>query len=217
MEFTKHPAFVKTRFLILSDTHGMEFRSEDKPFQHADVAIHCGDLTEESKLEEYRISVRLLKDICVTLKLVIAGNHDFTMDVPAFRKKVAHAKPSLDPDLVREVYDNDKGARQIFADARAAGVIFLDEGSHQLILENRAILNVYASPWTPSLGDWGFQYPPEQGHNFEIRKGVDLVITHGCTALDIFTRAGERKWSLGAIGPLRHHHTLLILITRDLS
>ncbi len=157
----------------------MELRSEDIPFQHADVAIHCGDLTEESKLEEYRTSIRLLKDICATLKLVIAGNHDFTIDVPAFRKKVADARPPLDPELVRKVYGNDGGARQIFDDARAAGVIFLDEGSHQFILENCAILNVYASPWTPSLGDWGFQYPPEQGHNFEIRKGVDLVITHG--------------------------------------
>lgn len=65
----------------------MEFRSEDKPLQHADVAIHCGDLTEESKLEEYRASIQLLKDIHAPLKLVIAGNHDFTMDIPAFRKK----------------------------------------------------------------------------------------------------------------------------------
>jgi hypothetical protein len=179
MEFAKRSALIKTRFLILSDTHGMEFRSEDRPFQHADVAIHCGDLTEESKLEEYRASIRLLKDIDAPLKLVIAGNHDFTMDIPAFRKKVADARPPLDLDLVRKVYGDDGGARQIFEDARAAGVIFLDEGSHQFILKNRAILNVYASPWTPSLGDWGFQYPLGQGHNFEIMKGVDLVITHG--------------------------------------
>ena len=52
MDSTKHSAFVKTRFLILSDTHGIEFRSEDKTSQYADVAIHCGDLTEKSKIEE---------------------------------------------------------------------------------------------------------------------------------------------------------------------
>ena len=179
MEFTKHSASVKTRFLILSDTHGMEFQLEDRPFQHADVAIHCGDLTEESKLEEYRASIRLLKDLRAPLKLVIAGNHDFTMDIPAFKKKVADARPPLDPDLVRKVYGDYGDARQILEDARAAGVIFLDEGSHQFILENRAILTVYVSPWTPSLGDWGFQYPPGLGHNFGITKGVDVVITHG--------------------------------------
>ena len=179
MEFTNHSGSVKTCFLILSDTHGMGFRLEDRPFQNADVAIHCGDLTEESKLEEYRASMRLLNDIHAPLKLVIAGNHDFTLDIPTFRKKVADARPCLDPDLVRNEYGDYGSARQIFDDARAAGVIFLDEGNHQFTLGNGAILNVYASPWTPSLGEGGFQYPPGRGHNFEITKGVDVVITHG--------------------------------------
>ncbi|KAL8825678.1 MAG: hypothetical protein Q9191_004267 [Dirinaria sp. TL-2023a] len=179
MELTKYSASVKTRFLILSDTHGMEFGSEDKPLQRADVAVHCGDLTEESKLDEYSASMRLLKDIHAPLKLVIAGNHDFTMDTPIFRKKVADARPPLDPDLVRKVYGDYGEARQIFEDAKAAGIIFLDEGNHQFTLQNGAILTVYASPWTPSLGDWAFQYPRAQGHNFEIMKGADLVMTHG--------------------------------------
>ena len=179
MNSTKHSAFVKTRFLILSDTHGMELRAEDKPSQHADVAIHCGDLTEESKLEEFKVSIRMLKDIHASLKLVIAGNHDFTMDIPAFRKKVADARPALEPDLVRKVYGDYGDARQIFEDARAVGIIFLDEGNHDFILENGAILKVYASPWTPSLGDWGFQYTPRKRQKFEITQGTDLVITHG--------------------------------------
>ena len=179
MNPNKHSAFVKTRFLILSDTHGIEFRSEDIPSQHADVAIHCGDLTEESKLEEYEASIRLLKDLHASLKLVIAGNHDFTMDIPNFRKKIADAGPSLDPDLVRKVYGDYGSARQMFEDARAAGIIFLDEGTHHFALENGAILSVYASPWTPSFGNSGFQYAPRDGHNFEIAEGTDLVITHG--------------------------------------
>ena len=179
MDTNKHSAFVKTRFLILSDTHGMQFRSEDIPSQHADVAIHCGDLTEESKLEEYEASIRLLKDIHASLKLVIAGNHDFTMDIPTFRQKIADARPSLDHELVRKVYGDYGSARQMFEDARAAGIIFLDEGTHSFVLENGAILSVYASPWTPSFGDWGFQYAPKHGHNFEIPEGIDLVITHG--------------------------------------
>ena len=179
MNSTQHSAFVKTRFLILSDTHGMEFQSVDKPSQHTDVAIHCGDLTEESKLEEYKASIRLLKDIHASLKLVIAGNHDFTMDIPTFRKKIAHARPPLDPELVRKVYGEYGDAKHLFEDARAVGIIFLDEGNHDFVLENGAILKVYASPWTPSLGDWGFQYTPEHRHKFEVALGTDLVITHG--------------------------------------
>ena len=115
MDSTKHSASVKTRFLILSDTHGIEFQSEQKPSQHADVAIHCGDLTEKSKLEEYKASIRLLKGIHASLKLVIAGNHDFTMDIPAFRKKIADARPPLDPDLIRKVYGDYGDARQIYS------------------------------------------------------------------------------------------------------
>lgn len=157
----------------------MEFQSENRPCQHADLAIHCGDLTEESKLEEYRASIRLLKDIDAPLKLVIAGNHDFTMDVPTFRKKVAETRPPLDLDPVSKVYGDDGDARQLFEYVKAAGAIFLDEGNHRFVLKNHAILKIYASQWTPSLGDWGFQYPPVQGHNFDIAEGVDLVITHG--------------------------------------
>lgn len=179
MAFTTNSGFLKTRFFILSDTHGETFERKEMFSQHADVAIHCGDLTEESKLEEYRTTLQLLIDIQAPLKLVIAGNHDFTTDIPAFKEKVASARPPLDSDLVRKVYGDPGEARQLFEDARSAGIIFLDEGSHRFTLENGAILTVYATPYTPSLGDWGFQYHPSQGHNFDIMKGVDLVISHG--------------------------------------
>ncbi len=179
MELTTNLGSVKTRFFILSDTHGVEFEKKGRPSHYADVAIHCGDLTEESKLEEYRATLRLLMDIQAPLKLVIAGNHDFTMDIPAFKEKVANVRPPLDPDLVRKVYGDYGEARQLFEEARSAGIIFLDEGSHHFALKNGATLNVYASPYTPSLGDWGFQYQPSQGHSYEITKGVDLVMTHG--------------------------------------
>ena len=43
---------VKIQFLIMSDTHASPF--DIKPGHKADVVIHCGDLTEESKLDEHR-------------------------------------------------------------------------------------------------------------------------------------------------------------------
>lgn len=187
MDTTENPTSrpnIKTRFLIISDTHGEEFRPETKPLKHADVTIHCGDLTDGSKIEEYRATIRLLKDRDAPLKLVIAGNHDFTMDIPVFKRKIAEVRPPLDPNLVRREYGDYGEVRQLFkeAEAEAAGIVFLDEGTHRFTLENGALLTVYASPWTPSLGGhWGFQYHPEQGqgHNFAIEKGVDVVITHG--------------------------------------
>ena len=93
-------AKVQTRLLILADTHGEDFKSEDRPHQKADVALHCGDLTNGSKLDEVRSSIDMLKTIDAPLKLVIAGNHDFSMDIAAFETKLAEAVPPLEPELV---------------------------------------------------------------------------------------------------------------------
>ena len=67
---------------------------------------------------------------------------------------------------------------QLFENARSADITFLDEGSHRFTLKNDAILAVYVSSYASSLSDWGFQYRQSQGHNFDIMKEVDLVITH---------------------------------------
>jgi predicted phosphodiesterase len=171
---------IKTRFLILSDTHGMDFSPADKPRQGVDVAIHCGDLTDGSTLKEFRTAMQLLKDIDAPLKLAIAGNHDFTMDIPAFQRIVAEANPPLEPELVARDYGVEGEARKMFEEeAKKANIFLLDEGTHRFTLDNGALLTVYASPYTPSCGAWGFQYHPNQGHNFQIENGTDVVITHG--------------------------------------
>ena len=86
MEGIKRPSSVNTRFLILSDTHGIEFGPEVVPLQRADVVIHCGDLTQGSTLAEYRATIRLLESLQAPLKLVIAGNHDWTLELPKFKR-----------------------------------------------------------------------------------------------------------------------------------
>ncbi|RAO65088.1 uncharacterized protein BHQ10_001100 [Talaromyces amestolkiae] len=172
--------YIKTTFLIMSDSHGHQLLSGPVT-GHIDVAIHCGDLTNESKIEEFQKTLQYLQELKADLKLVIGGNHDFTMDVPAFKKLVANAKQTLEPELVRKTYGDYGEIRNILsANAAAANIIFLDEGSYEFRLRNGALLRVYASPFTPSLsGDWGFQYHLNEGHHFEIPETVDVVITHG--------------------------------------
>ncbi|OAX82704.1 hypothetical protein ACJ72_02953 [Emergomyces africanus] len=80
-----------TRFLIIFDTHGMEFAPETEPLQLADAAIHCGDLPEESKLKEFESAIKLLARLNAPLKLVIAGNH-VPLDISMFKHKVAEAQ-----------------------------------------------------------------------------------------------------------------------------
>ncbi|KAJ0414396.1 ser/Thr protein phosphatase family protein [Aspergillus carlsbadensis] len=170
---------IKTRFLVISDTHGYELPSNYSA--PADVAIHCGDLTTGSKIEEFRSAINLLKNIQAPLKLVIAGNHDFTIDIPVFQRKVAEVDPPLDSELVKKEYGDFGEIMGLFGEVKNSGIIFLTEGTHVFSLSNGASLKVYASPYTPSLGDWGFQYHPEKGHNFDLGGGgdVDVLITHG--------------------------------------
>ena len=194
---------VSARFLIISDTHGEKLIHQ--PLDQVDVAIHCGDLTEESKLDEFRTSLELLRSIKSPLKLVIAGNHDFAMDIPMFKKKLADIKPPLEDDLVKREYGAFGEARELFEneDTKAAGIVFLDEGTHQFTLANGAPLTVYASPYTPSLSDWGFQYHPQQDHDWTIDPGVDVVITHGPPkgVLD-YTDSRQRAGSASLFGAI---------------
>ncbi|KAK7897794.1 hypothetical protein LTR67_004424 [Exophiala xenobiotica] len=170
----------QTRLLIISDTHGADFTPENRPYQRADVALHCGDLTDGSKLDEFRTTLKMLESIDAPLKLIIAGNHDFTMDSAAFEAKVAEVVPPLDPELVAREYGVLGQARQLFDDAKTRGIVFLDEGTNRFRLENGAILTIYASPYTPSLGcSGGFQYHPNRGWHFDIQAGTDIVMTHG--------------------------------------
>ncbi|KAK4192471.1 Metallo-dependent phosphatase-like protein [Podospora australis] len=172
---------IKTRILILSDTHNQP--GITLPNLPVDVAIHCGDLTSRSQIHEFHSAISLLKKINARLKLVIAGNHDYTLDAPFFWNQLA---PSLAekaaPELIVEKYGNPGEARQLF-NSYSPEIVFLDEGIHRFSLSNGADLKVYASPFTPSRGPhWtlGFQYLPDQYHGFAITKGaVDIVITHG--------------------------------------
>lgn len=92
---------IRTRLLIISDTHGK--RPFDpathpekarkygfhRPFPKADVAIHCGDLTISSDVEEYQTTFDMMREIDAPLKLVIPGNHDCSMDVNFSEKVVS--------------------------------------------------------------------------------------------------------------------------------
>ncbi|KAK0651404.1 ser/Thr protein phosphatase family protein [Cercophora newfieldiana] len=158
---------IKTRFLVVSDTHADPI-SESLPSMPVDVAIYCGDLTEESKLREMEVTLELLRSINAPLKLVIPGNHDFTLDLPVFRKKIVEANLLDEPELGKREYGDFGQARDLFKQAEKDGIMLLDEGTHQFTLQNGAQLKVYAT----------FSLRPRRD-TYEIENGVDVVITHG--------------------------------------
>lgn len=193
---------IKTRLLIISDTHGQDL--PELLGTTADVVIHCGDLTDESKLAEYETSLCLLRRINAPLKLVIGGNHDFTLDEPAFERILAESRRFSEECITQDDIEREYGAAGeaagLFAkstqEAAASGIILLDEGSHTFDLANGAQLTVFASPFTPSKSaSMGFQYVTSpgsssrtasdsgplysDGHTWVIPKDTQIVMTHG--------------------------------------
>ncbi|KAI9045266.1 putative metallophosphoesterase domain-containing protein [Aspergillus affinis] len=115
--------------------------------------------------------------------MVIAGNHDFTLDAPVFQEKINDAwrLQSVDPMEIQREHGSPCLIEELFSEAQEFGINFLHEGTNHFTLETSASLTVYASPYTPSLGswgDWGFQYAVQQGHCFAIGQDVDIVMTH---------------------------------------
>jgi len=147
MAMSTRPARVKTRFLILSDTHSAsplqnapnEFTPFRPPLPKADVLMHCGDLTMVGQMHEYAQTLEMLKGIDAELKLVIAGNHDISLDGEYYARKGQYMQRLQDPDD-----DMPRRARELWTGetAKQAGVTYLDEGTHRFTLRNGATLRV---------------------------------------------------------------------------
>lgn len=137
---------VKTRILIISDTHSASLApSTDqnvafrRPLPKADVLLHCGDLTTLGYLDEYEQTLDMLAAIDADLKLVIAGNHDISLDERYYARKGRfwHRRQEYDPAYPTRAKELWQGER-----ARTAGVTYLEEGTYSFVLNNGAKLRV---------------------------------------------------------------------------
>lgn len=200
-----HQAKIKTRVLILSDTHSALPDPHNwpnlpfsQPFPPADVAIHAGDLTSTGKLHEHRRALTLLKSLPAPLKIVVPGNHDLTLDSAYCSNHsmlYGWHRPHTEDDLIqaKDFYTNDE--------ARRAGIVYVVEGVHTFTLFNGAKLTVWVSAFTPEFCDWAFAYPrdtdlfnateeyrpkhPVRVYNFDAVNSLEdadpvtIMITHG--------------------------------------
>lgn len=134
----------RTRFLLLSDTHshplhptGTTEYAYRSPLSHADVLIHAGDLSFSGRIEQYRRTLDVIKASDAELKLVIAGNHDLTLDEAYTTHQYVEDEHQRHEVRTREMRVLDE-ARGLWTGqaAREAGVVYLEEGLRKFTLRN---------------------------------------------------------------------------------
>ena len=132
-------ATIKTRLLIISDTHnavpaatgdvGLAYR---EPLPSADVLLHAGDLTMSGYEEQYQATISMLQGADAELKLVIAGNHDVSLDASYYLEhgKTKHPRGLCDPVKMKTLWTSDE--------LKSHGIFYLEEGLHTFTLKSGA-------------------------------------------------------------------------------
>ncbi|KAI9717015.1 MAG: hypothetical protein M1812_004950 [Candelaria pacifica] len=186
---------IKTRLCIISDTHSHPlFAVDDKshafrhPLPTADILLHCGDLTSTGTIDEHERTFSVVKSAEAELKLVIAGNHDMTLDEPFYQENWRrwHAYGGKqDVKKARDIWTSEE--------ARRAGVVYLEEGVRSFELRTGAKFTIYTNPYTPEFCNWAFAYEhdddrfnPSSENTSHSKPGlvpsfsqIDIMMTHG--------------------------------------
>lgn len=143
-------------------------------------------------LEQHQRALELIDSIKADLKIIVPGNHDLTLDHSYYHEHHAeHTRfPKYSDSMLADIKDMYAGT-----EARAKGLVYLEEGIGRFQLKNGAKLKIYASAWQPEFYNWAFGYPrstdrfnpatndgtgPENPvPSFDAIDGIDVMITHG--------------------------------------
>lgn len=185
---------VKTRICVISDTHNhspypaaVTPRAYRLPLPSADVLLHAGDLTMSGVEAEHKETIKMLQAADAELKIVIAGNHDLTLD-KEYCAQNYQTGPGSDPRYLNRIRDMYCGE-----EAQKHGIVYLEEGLRTFELKNGARFTVYASQYQPEFYNWAFMYPRTQDRfnpsppasTFKAPNpipsfpSVDIMLTHG--------------------------------------
>ncbi|KAI7289931.1 hypothetical protein KC340_g17561, partial [Hortaea werneckii] len=173
----------KIRIVCISDTHN-KAPGEGYTLPEGDILIHAGDLTNQGSLSEIQKAVSWLSSSQQTssfkTKIVIAGNHDLSLD-PDYNpfKHASGWKVAPPPTEIAE-------CRRLLTANDA--FIYLQHTSQVIDIPEKAIsLKIFGSPYSPDRGrqNWAFQY--DEGLTEEAAAGgiwsgipddTDIVVSH---------------------------------------
>jgi len=141
------------------------------PVPLGDVLLHGGDLTGCGRTREYKRTMDWLSSLPHPIRIIIAGNHDLTLD-----PKVFEDEDSYDFSFTEQARESVAGTA-----AKAAGVVYLESSSHEFqAKEGGRRWSVFGSPWTPYFGGMAFNYCAEEAESIVAAfPKTDILLTHG--------------------------------------
>ncbi|KAE8353164.1 hypothetical protein BDV28DRAFT_157268 [Aspergillus coremiiformis] len=211
----KKMSTTKTRICIISDTHTLTpspAPNTNTPYRHplpkAHILLHAGDITKVGLRSEHEAIHAMLTQAPAELKIVVAGNHDITLDEEYYtrighlrhRYRTDHTAPSATTGQEKVTGSSEgrvesvRAIKELWTSAEAvkAGIRYMEEGVRTFRLGNGARVTVYASPYTPEFCQWAFAYDrrvdrfnlPAEGvfvppNPVPGYPGVDIMLTHG--------------------------------------
>lgn len=159
----------RTRFVCISDTH-----NSLPKLPAGDVLIHAGDLTNQGTFSELQKTVAWLEKAPFECKLVVAGNHDITLD-PLFYEKYGSRFHNQNAQNADECIRLLKGSSSLtYLKHEAKAIRLTKEDGPQ------THFTVFGSPYSPSRGLWAFGYAAEEADALwaQVPLDSDIVITH---------------------------------------
>ncbi|KAL0932902.1 calcineurin-like phosphoesterase [Colletotrichum truncatum] len=170
----QEPILRRTRFVCVSDTHNTTVK-----LPKGDVLIHAGDLTNQGSYSELSRAVAWLEKADFEAKIVIAGNHDLTLDSDFYAEHGNH--------FHNQAPQSPESCLSLLTDSPS--ITYLNHASATVRLRSpsgpQTSFTVFGSPYSPRNGLWAFGYDAPQEGTADLPRlwddiplGADVVVTH---------------------------------------
>ncbi|KAJ5315731.1 hypothetical protein N7476_006038 [Penicillium atrosanguineum] len=165
----------KTRFVCVSDTHGYTPSEAGFKLPAGDVLIHAGDLTNKGTMSELRRTMDWISKADFEIKLIVAGNHDITLDSEFYAQhgQGFHGDQLEDPRKCTEFIT--RSTPSVVLLQHQAAVIRLDRADGP-----KTSFKVFGSPYCQFQGKWAFGYESSKAKALwdPIPLDTDIIVTH---------------------------------------
>lgn len=185
------PRLRKTRIVCISDTHNCTVK-----LPPGDILIHAGDLTNKGSKSELSRAVKWLEEADFEAKIVVAGNHDVTLDEDFYfhHGDSFHNKIKQDPSECIQLLSSSPSITYLCHDSTTIR-LKSSTGPH-------TEFTVFGSPYSPRSGLWAFYYeapksPDDNSTDLTslwelIPLETDIVVTHTPPRTHCDTPEGQR-------------------------